>query len=193
MNVYSHYHCLEHREHGNRIIHESLLGQENITRNLSNECRTNERLRKDRMRLYQHSARCPVAMQIFLDANPHYWPFIPMLIEESETVEQRTITLTNNTATDSPLRTNDECSLYLQSIPKPPLGFTFSNQQIFLQTKYFQQKRDLILPNQDIDLYNASIVAVRKCDKRSIDFKIEVYCLLVFCQCHKHVRICFEQ
>ena len=29
-------------------------------------------LRKDRVKLYQHSEQCPVTMQIFLDANPHY-------------------------------------------------------------------------------------------------------------------------
>lgn len=151
--------CLEHREHGNRIMHEFLLGQENISRTLLHE-RTNERLRKDRMRLYQHSARCSVAMQIFLDANPHYWRFVPMPLEETERPEQNS--LLPNSA-DTQFRTPDECSLYVQSVPKPPTGYTFSNRQICLQTKYFQQKRDLMLPNHEIDLYNASIVAIRKC------------------------------
>lgn len=141
-------------------MHEFLLGEENITRNLLNEKRTNERLRKDRMRLYQHSARCPFAMQIFLDANPQYWRFIPMSIKESEQVEQQTIP--QNSVLDMQVRTREECSLYVQSVPKPPSGFTFSNRQILLQTKYFQQKRDLNLPNSDIDLYNASVAAVRK-------------------------------
>ena len=30
------------------------------------------------MALYQHSARCPSAMQWFLDENPEYWPFVPI-------------------------------------------------------------------------------------------------------------------
>ena len=33
---------------------------------------------KDGMLLYRHSARCFMAMQWFLDCNPHYWPFVPM-------------------------------------------------------------------------------------------------------------------
>ncbi|CAF4814448.1 unnamed protein product, partial [Rotaria sp. Silwood2] len=31
------------------------------------------------MRLYQHSARCPVVLRSFLDCNPIYWYFIPLL------------------------------------------------------------------------------------------------------------------
>ncbi|CAF4892193.1 unnamed protein product, partial [Rotaria sp. Silwood2] len=46
--------------------------------------------------------------------------------------------------------------------PKPPEGYTFSNRQIILQTQYFHQTRDGTLPNQNIDLYNATIVAVCK-------------------------------
>ena len=48
-------------------------------------------LRKDRMRLYQHSVRCPVAMQLFLDANPQYWRFVPMSSDESQRPEQQSI------------------------------------------------------------------------------------------------------
>ena len=33
----------------------------------------------NKMRLYQHAARCSVALRKFLDFNPHYWPFIPLL------------------------------------------------------------------------------------------------------------------
>ena len=50
----------------------------------------------------------------------------------------------------------------MEAVPKPPTGYTFSNQQILLQTHYFHQKRDKSLPNEDIDLYDARIVAVRK-------------------------------
>ncbi|CAF4750928.1 unnamed protein product, partial [Rotaria magnacalcarata] len=35
------------------------------------------------MRLYEHSAHCPVALQLFLDRNPNYWCFIPMLEDET--------------------------------------------------------------------------------------------------------------
>ncbi|CAF4634620.1 unnamed protein product, partial [Rotaria magnacalcarata] len=37
----------------------------------------------NRMRLYQHSARCPVALRSFLDCNPIYWCFIPVLWSEA--------------------------------------------------------------------------------------------------------------
>ncbi|CAF4318006.1 unnamed protein product, partial [Rotaria sordida] len=35
------------------------------------------------MRLYQHSARCPIALRLFLDCNPNYWCFIPLLVDEA--------------------------------------------------------------------------------------------------------------
>ncbi|CAF3089348.1 unnamed protein product, partial [Rotaria socialis] len=43
------------------------------------------------MKLYQHSVRCTVAMQICLDASQQYWRFVPMTIEESERPEQRSV------------------------------------------------------------------------------------------------------
>lgn len=100
-------------------------------------------------------------MQLFLDANPQYWRFVPMSVEESQRPEQQYIPR-NSISTDAhaQLRTQEDCSVCLRSVPKPPTGLTFSNRQIFLQAQYFQKKRDQILPNQDIDLYNASVVAV---------------------------------
>ena len=115
------------------------------------------------MKLYQHSVRCPVAMQIFLDANPQYWRFVPMTLEEAQRPEQQTIQagiLADEL--DWHLRTKEECIKYVQSVPRAPNGYTFSNRQILLQSQYFHKKRDKDLPNQDIDLYNATIVAVRK-------------------------------
>ena len=121
-------------------------------------------LRKDRMKLYQHSAQCPVAMQIFLDANQQYWPFVPMTIEESQQSEQQSIrhSIEFSDQLDWNVRSKEDCRRYVKAVPKPPTGYTFSNQQILLQTHYFHQKRDRNLPNQDIDLYDATIVAVRK-------------------------------
>jgi len=115
------------------------------------------------MKLYQHSVRCPVAMQIFLDANPQYWRFVPMTEEESEQPEQKSIqrSILSNEF-DWNLRSKEICRIYLEGVPIPPSGYTFSNRQIMLQTQYFHQKRDQNLPNKDIDLYNATIVAVCK-------------------------------
>ena len=116
------------------------------------------------MKPYQHSARCSVAMQIFLDANPHYWPFVPMTIEESQQSEQQSIRqlIEFSNQPDWNVRSKEDCRRYVEAVPKPPTGYTFSNQQILLQTHYFHRKRDKNLPNQDIDLYDATIVAVRK-------------------------------
>ncbi|CAF3939104.1 unnamed protein product, partial [Rotaria sp. Silwood1] len=52
-----------HQEHGNRILQEVLL---NV------------------MKLYQHSAHCPSAIQWFLDENPDYWCFITQRMTEAE-------------------------------------------------------------------------------------------------------------
>ncbi|CAF5049539.1 unnamed protein product, partial [Rotaria magnacalcarata] len=46
---------------------EFLIGQENVVRDLPRG-KSNEVSSKDHMKLYQHSVRCTVAMQIFLDA-----------------------------------------------------------------------------------------------------------------------------
>jgi hypothetical protein len=115
------------------------------------------------MRLYQHSTRCPVAMQIFLDANPQYWRFIPMTLEESQTPEQQQIQRPIlSDELDLNIRARNECMACIEAVPRPPRGYIFSNRQIVLQTKYFHTKRDRDMPNQDIDLYNATSVAVCK-------------------------------
>lgn len=36
------------------------------------------------MRIYQHSAKCPVAFRTFLDCNPSYWCFISLRWYEAE-------------------------------------------------------------------------------------------------------------
>ena len=120
-------------------------------------------LRKDRMKLYQHSAHCPAAMQIFLDANPQYWRFVPMSLEEAQQPEQHSIphvSLWNQP--DSNFRSKEDCFRCVEAVPKVPSGYTFSNRQILLQTQYFHKKQDQTLPGHEIDLYNATVVAVCK-------------------------------
>ncbi|CAF3548004.1 unnamed protein product [Rotaria socialis] len=151
---------IKHREHGNRVMVEFLIGQENVVRDLPRG-KSNELSAKDHMKLYQHSVRCTVAMQIFLDANQQYWRFVPMTIEESERPEQRSvqgISFTDELTWN--LRQMEDCTKYVESVPKPSTGYIFSNRQVGLQLSYFNKKRDKDLPNQDIDLYNATIVAV---------------------------------
>ena len=120
-------------------------------------------LRKDRMKLYQHSVRCSTAMQIFLDANPQYWRFVPMTIEESERPEQRTVQRSApSNRIDFNRRSEEDYRTYVESVPIPPTGYIFSQRQILLQMEYFHEKRDHSLPRQDIDLYHGTIVAVCK-------------------------------
>ncbi|CAF1542923.1 unnamed protein product, partial [Rotaria sordida] len=121
-----------------------------------------DRLRtKDRVKLYQHPARCPVAMQIFLDANPQYWRFVPMTLEESTRPEQQMVTpYTFSEELSWTIRSKEDTKVYVDAVPKPSKGLTFSNRQIMLQTRYFHKTRDRTLPNQDIDLYDATILTV---------------------------------
>ncbi|CAF1319629.1 unnamed protein product [Rotaria sordida] len=113
------------------------------------------------MKLYQHSALCPVAMQIFLDANPQYWRFVPMTLEESTRPEQKMVTpYTFSEELSWTIRSEEDTKVYVDAVPKPPKGLTFSNRQIMLQTQYFHKTRDRTLPNQDTDLYDATILAV---------------------------------
>lgn len=149
-----------HREHGNRIMHEFLLGPINILRDTP-RMKTSEIIRKDRMKLYQHSARCPVAMQIFLDANPQYWRFIPMTNEESLEPKQKFIQRpVLSDEINSNYRSKEDALACVDALLAPPLGFVFSNRQLVLQTQYFHQKRDKTLPDMNIDLYRATIIAL---------------------------------
>ena len=102
-------------------------------------------------------------MQIFLDANPQYWSFTPMTVEESQQPEQQSIrhSIEFSDQLDWNVRSKEDCGRYVEAVPKPT-GYTFSNRQILLQPQYFHRKQDTNLPNQDIDLYDATIVAVRK-------------------------------
>lgn len=131
---------------------------------------------KDRMKLYQHSARCPMAIQIFLDANPQYWRFVPMTMAESTQLNQTWMdrSLLANDLNPS-TRTREECVQAVNALPQPPSGLTFSNRQVFLQTQFFLEKRDHQLPNHHIDLYDATIVAVCKSYSR---FRFQSLCLV---------------
>jgi len=84
-----------------------------------------------------------VAMQIFLDANPQYWRFVPMSIEESQRPEQQSIQPPHlPDQLDWNLRSKEDCFIYLEAVPKPPTGYTFSNRQLLLQTQYLYDVSD---------------------------------------------------
>lgn len=129
----------------------------------------NERLRW--MRLYQHSARCHVALQSFLECNPMYYCFIPQLWNDSM--------MTNFDCMGEPLARDSELSYlvergvvehpqlaeYLQRVPLPPVQYMFSYQQRQQQRFFF---RNLIngvygtLPYRPLDLYQYKTIVARK-------------------------------
>ncbi len=126
------------------------------------------------MLLYKHSARCPYAIQIFLDCNPHYWPFIPMPIYEAQQENQfyhhdhfpTTIPHdpTSHVVTSSRTRSDHDtgCCMVALPPPFPSDQYTFSLRQSIEQFQFFQTKQDYRLPNLNLDLYDATIIAVCK-------------------------------
>jgi hypothetical protein len=123
------------------------------------------------MRLYQHAARCPLALRTFLDGNPQYWCFIPRpcnetmlnnfncLGEPRERPSEMDHLVRNGVIEDRRL------VQYLERVPLPPTGFMFSYQDLQQQRFFF---RRLLSTGQDhipyipLDLYKVAIVAVRK-------------------------------
>ncbi|CAF1358586.1 unnamed protein product [Adineta steineri] len=137
-----------HREHGNRIMHEFILGSEKNTQ-IQQQTKSQEELTADTMLLYKHSIRCSSAIQLFLDCNPQYWDFVPMLKTEIQ----------------NSLRNN------LLSMPSD--NYTFSAYQHLKQLQLFKDKRECLKPNLHLDLYNATIIAVMP------DKPTELFCCLI--------------
>lgn len=122
------------------------------------------------MLLYRHSARCPAAMQWFLNCNPHFWPFVPL--EKTRAHMDNAIYVmpssipadpTSPMVTESNRRSDLEAGTCLNDLPDLPSDdYTFSTRQCAEQFKIFKNKDNQLLPNNDLDLYNATIVAVCK-------------------------------
>jgi hypothetical protein len=131
----------------------------------------NRDLVKDGMLLYRHSARCPIAMQWFLDGNPHFWPFVPMTHEQAKIgnenyVVPTTVPMdpTSPFVTKSDTRSDLDAGLFLTDLPPLPSDkYTFSTRQCVEQFQMFKNQRNRLLVNPHLDLYNATIIAVRKC------------------------------
>jgi hypothetical protein len=130
----------------------------------------NRDLIKDGMLLYRHSARCSIAMQWFLDCNPHYWSFVPITKEQGELANQfyrlpASIPTdpTSPLVTQRSIRSDLDAGLFLTELPPlPSHNYTFSTRQCAEQFQIFKNERNLLLPNNNLDLYNAAIVAVCK-------------------------------
>ena len=140
------------------------------------------------MRLYLHSARCPVALRSFLDCNPNYWCFIPMswydaadedLINlqsrrtrssaSSSSASNKTSTAASDRELSSILALsaieNERVSLYREHVPLPPAAYMFSYQQRQKQRLFFEQFLSTPVQQQPysvVDLCQMKIIAVRK-------------------------------
>lgn len=145
--------CLRrHREFGHRFIHEFLTGETNRQRAQGIQ-QSSEMASKSRMRLYQHSIRCSSAMQLFLEWNPQYQCFVPMLNEDARRQNPYTI---------GTLMSNNDRSIQqrLNYVPVPPEGYEFSRRQVIKQYEFFVNHLDQQPPQPDLNLYQGKIIAV---------------------------------
>jgi len=123
------------------------------------------------MRVYQHSARCPVALRTFLHCNPGYWCFIPLNLYEAQ--DENLIYMRETSNEDPEMKNilkitatnNRQLSHYINCVPLPPAAYTFSYRQRQKQRFFFEQFMSLPVqeqPYSPIDLYQSAIVAVCK-------------------------------
>lgn len=126
---------------------------------------------KSRMRLYQHSIRCSTAMRLFLDWNPQYLCFVPMLKEDALRQNQSTI---GNLSSDS----NRSIQERLKFVPVPPDGYQFSRRQCLKQYEFFANHVDRQAPNPVLNLYQGKIIALLPLES-SESFRQIVHALFV--------------
>lgn len=127
------------------------------------------------MRLYQHIAHCPVAIQLFLEHNPNYWCFVPMS-EEELVVEERIYIETDRSDSlaggsgisfvpETLTQHERNVSEHLNLIPLPLTRRHFSAFQLKQQRLFFDR---LLFHNADeypfveINMYQMKIIAVCK-------------------------------
>ena len=124
-----------------------------------------------KMRLYQHSAHCPVAIQLFLERNPSYWCFISKSKEEVTQENDYYTRIVLGTGSEFmfmlPKRTDQQKKVarLLTGLSLPSTARHFSSAQIQKQRIFFD--RLLLspvdeLPYVETDLYKLKIIAVCK-------------------------------
>ena len=86
------------------------------------------------MCLYRHSTRCPTMRASSRDLD-----------------------------TTADVRDDALIQRFIGNLPVPPSKYKFSHRQYHQQYAFFQLKRELVMPNLHLDLYNAKIIAVRRC------------------------------
>jgi hypothetical protein len=124
-----------------------------------------------KMRLYQHTAHCPVTLKLFLEHNPSYWCFISKSKEEVDQENDFYTRIVLKTRSEFvymlPKRTNQERKVarLLTGLSLPSVQRHFSSAQIQKQRIFFD--RLLLspvdeLPYVETDLYKMKIIAVCK-------------------------------
>jgi hypothetical protein len=158
---------IDHREHGHRILHDLLSGSLLLA---DEDLRLSSATQAKWMRLYQHTSRCPVALQSFLDCNPAYWCFVPQRWNASMTAHFNFL--------GEPTQHTDEVTRLvrlgviedqrvadcLDRVPLPPAAYVFSFQQRQQQRFFFKEwlsRTDPQRPYTSLDLYTFNIIAVR--------------------------------
>ncbi|CAF1515096.1 unnamed protein product [Adineta ricciae] len=150
-----------HRYHGNRIMYECFMGARNFKLIYPNVVKSADTLSKDGMRLYRHSTECPTAIQIFLDENPQYWRFVPLLNDDADQMDRNPYIASRDVPHGDDLRSDKDVRELLANLPPPPANYRFSQRQYHQQYSFFQARRELkAMPNMHLDLYNAKVIAV---------------------------------
>ncbi|CAF1474635.1 unnamed protein product [Rotaria sordida] len=157
-----------HRKHGNRIIHEKLTGSA-LFRGSLLDPEEQEKDMANKMRLYQHSARCPVALRAFLDCNPIYWCFIPLYWKDAlsdNTTYYRGPTMRDpilaNVVATTAIHSH-RLAQYLDRVPLPPAAYVFSYRQLQKQRIFFERFVNSSiheLPYAVLDLYKMAIITI---------------------------------
>ena len=145
---YQSHKCFTHR-----LILEKLIGEKNYLHFYG--AKSPQMIEKERIRLYQHPIGCSSAIQAFLNHNPDYWIFVPVLNEEAnhENIHYQKSSLLATTTTK-------EIQACVGILPKPPLRYKFSNYQIKKQYEFFAKKLYTKQVNYNFIVYKATIVAV---------------------------------
>ena len=100
---------------------------------------------------------------MFLDENPRYWRFVPMTDAEASQAAQTMGASSRDLDSTADVRDDALIQRFIAHLPSPPAKYKFSHRQYHQQYAFFQLKRELVMPNLHLDLYNAKIIAVRKC------------------------------
>ena len=117
---------------------------------------------KEKMLLHQHSMQCSTVIQLFLDKNPSYWPFVPMTIAEAnqdniiyQEMRARKTTPPNMFQFCQDVSTRN----FLNNIPRSPADYKFSHRQIEKQIKFFQTNKINEPFDDQVNIYHAEIIA----------------------------------